>query len=302
MAGFYLSSIREEQRMRQHWSTSGAGIATAQYLDSLSVQPRAVLSLRKLISTATIAIRVRRSNDNAEQDIGFNGNALDTAALSSFVGGNSGYITKFYDQAGNAEDLAQATASKQPRIVNAGVYDAEAVFDGSDDAMAISSLTLGTAQVGIYTKMKQPDLVGVEIIAEASANYNVNAQSFVLYADNSGSVGRLWVASRNTTSGSDYRLSDFPAIAFAGVLRQITVLLDRSITGAGEIAAWQGGTAATPTTSGTPAEQTGTYTSYDLHIASRAGASLFRDMSLESLVIYNADTAAIRASIEALVA
>ncbi|MBF6022863.1 arabinofuranosidase catalytic domain-containing protein [Lysobacter niastensis] len=272
------------------------------YLDLLATTPRAALSLRKLISTATTAIRVRRSSDNAEQDIGFSGNALDTASLASFVGSNSAFITKFYDQTGNGEDLVQATGSKQPRIVSAGVYDAEAVFDGASDAMAIASLTLGAAQVGVYMKTRQQGAAPVEIIAELSANYNSNAQSFVLYSDSSSGASALWAGSRNTTAGSDYRLSEFPAIGLLGVMRQITVLLDRTITGNGEIAAWQGGVSAAPTVWGAPAEQTGTYSSYDLHVASRAGSSLFRGMSLESLVVYNADTAAIRADIEAVVA
>ena len=51
-------------------------------------------SLRKLSSSATNAIRVRRSNDNSETDIGFVGEALDTTSLTSFVGANSAYIVK----------------------------------------------------------------------------------------------------------------------------------------------------------------------------------------------------------------
>ena len=82
-------------------------------------------SLRKLRGAYTgAAIRVRRSNDNAEQDIGFTalGN-LDESALSTFVGANSGFIATWYDQSGNARNATQATAGNQPRIVNAGVIE-----------------------------------------------------------------------------------------------------------------------------------------------------------------------------------
>lgn len=41
----------------------------------------------------------------------------------STVDNGSGYITKIYDQSGNARDLVQATAANQPRIVFAGVID-----------------------------------------------------------------------------------------------------------------------------------------------------------------------------------
>ena len=47
----------------------------------------AAFSLRKLSSTyGGAAVRVRRSLDNTEQDIGFAGGQLDQAALQAFVG------------------------------------------------------------------------------------------------------------------------------------------------------------------------------------------------------------------------
>lgn len=57
-------------------------------------------SLRKLSKDYVgPAIRVRRSSDNTESDIYFTQSGLlDTISLSGFVGNNSGYITKWYDQ------------------------------------------------------------------------------------------------------------------------------------------------------------------------------------------------------------
>jgi hypothetical protein len=83
-------------------------------------------SLRKLSNSYTgSAVRVRRSNDNSEQDIGFVGEALDTTSLSSFVGANSAFVTKWYDQTNNNRTAAQTTAGNQPRIVNAGTIETE---------------------------------------------------------------------------------------------------------------------------------------------------------------------------------
>ena len=60
---------------------------TLSILDQLSVAPAVAYSLRKLRTAYTgSAIRVRRSLDNAERDIGFNGTNLDTTALQNFVG------------------------------------------------------------------------------------------------------------------------------------------------------------------------------------------------------------------------
>jgi hypothetical protein len=67
------------------------------------------------------AIRVRRSSDNAEQDIGFdiNGN-LNESALLSFVGANNGFVTTWYDQSTNARHLYQTNNVNQPMIVSSG--------------------------------------------------------------------------------------------------------------------------------------------------------------------------------------
>jgi hypothetical protein len=103
-------------------------------------------SLRLLRGAYTgSAIRVRRSNDNAEQDIGFTGNQLDTTSLASFVGANSGFVTTWYDQSGNDRNATQTTSASQPRIVASGVIDTlngkpTLVFDGTNDHL-INSVT-----------------------------------------------------------------------------------------------------------------------------------------------------------------
>jgi hypothetical protein len=82
----------------------------------------AAYSVRKLRTAYTGAcIRVRRSSDNAEQDIGFVGVDLDTASLLSFVGAGNGFVTAWYDQSGSGFNANQTSSSNQPRIVNAGV-------------------------------------------------------------------------------------------------------------------------------------------------------------------------------------
>ena len=82
-------------------------------------------SLRKLSSTYNgPAIRVRRSSDNAEQDIGFNlVNELDVTALLDFVGSSAidnGCVTTWYDQSGNGRDIVQPIPSSQPLICTNG--------------------------------------------------------------------------------------------------------------------------------------------------------------------------------------
>lgn len=82
-------------------------------------------SVRKLDKDYTgQCMRVRRSSDNTETDIGFTiGGNLDEDALLSFVGSGSGFITTWYDQSGNSNHATQTTSGYQPRIVLSGSTD-----------------------------------------------------------------------------------------------------------------------------------------------------------------------------------
>jgi hypothetical protein len=113
------------------------------------------VSVRKLRNAYSgSAIRVRRSSDNAEQDIGFSGGNLNTSALLSFVGSggtDNGFITTWYDQTGNGNNHLQATAVNQPKIVNNGVVlkltgvgtaRTKVQFDGVNDSMRATGTTL----------------------------------------------------------------------------------------------------------------------------------------------------------------
>lgn len=101
--------------------------APAFLLDALGVSAVRAYSMRKLTSGyAGSAIRVRESGGNTEADIGFDASGnLDTAALAAHVGANSGFLAKWYDQSGNADDMTPVSsdASYEPRIVNAGTID-----------------------------------------------------------------------------------------------------------------------------------------------------------------------------------
>jgi hypothetical protein len=99
--------------------------AAASLLLDLYPNAGAAYSLRKLRAAYSgSAIRVRRSSDNTEQDIGFdvNGN-LDTTALTTFVGAGNGFVTTWYDQSGNTRNATQTTQSSQLFIMQSGVLN-----------------------------------------------------------------------------------------------------------------------------------------------------------------------------------
>ena len=63
------------------------------------------------------AFQVTRSNDNSTLDIGFLANGLtDVASLTSFVGSNTGYLTKLYDQV-SSNNFVQSNTALAPKII-----------------------------------------------------------------------------------------------------------------------------------------------------------------------------------------
>lgn len=120
-------------------------------LSALSVNANVAYSLRKLrCAYSGFAIQVRRSSDNATQNIGFTVNGdLDTASLKTFVGvGNSGFVSIWYDQSGNPfpVNVAPPAAANQPRIINAGVVERRngvptLFFDGINDYFTTNSFS-----------------------------------------------------------------------------------------------------------------------------------------------------------------
>jgi hypothetical protein len=109
---------------RKDWFDMALGAANSvtYILDKLSISSEAAYSLRKLRKAyAGSAIRVRRSSDNAETNIGFKPNGqLDTVALLNHCGVGNGFVTIWYDQSSNSRNMTQISLSLQPQIVSSG--------------------------------------------------------------------------------------------------------------------------------------------------------------------------------------
>jgi hypothetical protein len=89
-------------------------------------------------------IRIRRSGDNAETDIGFNGTDLDRDAIAAFCSPGDGFVKTWYDQSGGGNDATQTSTSLQPKIYDAstGVITQNgkpaAYWDGVNDYLQTS--------------------------------------------------------------------------------------------------------------------------------------------------------------------
>ena len=117
----------------------------------------AAFSLRKLRAAYTgAAIRVRRSSDDAEQDIGFdvNGN-LDTAALLAFVGSEDGFVARWYDQGLNTLNANQSVIAEQPIIASQGAVKLlngkpTILFQNASQHFETASISLNESTAVVY--------------------------------------------------------------------------------------------------------------------------------------------------------
>lgn len=68
------------------------------------------------------AMEVQRSSDNTTLDIGFIGNDIDEATMTTFMGVGDLYVSKWYDRSGNGKHAVNVLGSR-PRIGLGGVLD-----------------------------------------------------------------------------------------------------------------------------------------------------------------------------------
>ena len=154
----------------------GGGTPFTGLLDTYS-GAAAAYSLRQLSSTYSgNAIKVRRSSDNAEQDIAFVNNELDTASLETFASGTDAFVTTWYDQSGSGNNATQTTASSQPKIVASGsvlLLNSKPAIDPSGNSqLSLSALSLN----GDF------NIVNVSDFANGAMPYGGGSGQFVYFA------------------------------------------------------------------------------------------------------------------------
>jgi hypothetical protein len=137
-----------------YWDGSQDGL-----LDDYS-NASAAYSLRALSSSYTgPAIRVTTTGGDFK-DIGllYDG-SLDTESLLSFAGGGDVFVTTWYDQSGEGNDVAQGSQSAQPKIVSSGVVvttsDNYAIdFSGSTKTLVNATFDNSTQVSSVFTIVK----------------------------------------------------------------------------------------------------------------------------------------------------
>lgn len=169
----------------------------------------AAYSLRKLRTDYTGSAITVRNSSNSEADIGFVNNVLDTASLLTHCGAGNGFVTKWYDQSGNSNNVTQTNVLYQPQIVNSGVIILQGTkptlsFDGTNDSLyGVFGTTITQANT-TFIATTMPSLLYGFIYDSNSPNRqtllrNANFNSIEFFCGSS-----ITSSNGTTIGGSDY--------------------------------------------------------------------------------------------------
>lgn len=246
-----------------------------------------VYSMRKVILDYTgPAIRVRRSSDDAEQDIGFVGVDLDIAALLSFVAGGDGFVTIIYDQSGNGKDIAQTTNSSQASLVTSGLVNLlngkpALSFDGTDDHYIRTPPAgeLNSGEMSWFIVLQSNDPTAGQLIV----GYNRNATIF-FFTGTGASDGEMRFFSQPNQVSASYE---------DGEQIQVTCLSADGVTDGSKLFI-------NGILGGEFTDVWGATTSDNAVVigANRIGASSFADMLFQEILIFDDDNETNRTVIE----
>ena len=140
----------------------------------------------------------------------------DGTAFSTWYGSDSVYVHTIYDHSTQANDFSETVQASQARIVNAGVFDGELVFDGVDDYYnAGTPVAIEEVDFTCYHRFARAS-TGIYSIGLAKSNTTRQA-TMLWWNDNTLYVceGRMFKKTSQTTTGdatvtTQWQLAGFP--------------------------------------------------------------------------------------------
>lgn len=273
------------------------------YVDDFATIFQALHPFKRIVrSYAGNAIRIRRSSDNAETNIGFVGNVLDTAAVLSFVGASNGFVVTIYDQSGNGRHQTVASAGNQPRIVNAGVMDTAVIFDGSNDVLGVTygAGGLSSTTATVFVRAQFNDGGSALVSGVFDIGYAVAAtRGIAIYREKRIPQGGPGISVNMSSSAVTVNIRVIPqsTVDVRTGQHNLTVFYDTAAATSAKSTVWIDGTnyAGTITNAGNP---TGTLNALPMQLGALS-SGFVSNIEFQSLVIVASDATSVRADIEA---
>ena len=208
------------------------------YDHNATITPPATVS--GFTNSTTPLARVRRSTDNGQLDIGYDGNGnLDSVTLKNFVSNNgvnpsaSGYITVWYDQSGNSRDAFQTNTAQQFLIVSNGVLQrsssGQVGFGGVSGGMLEHQVSAGV-QMNELTSPSGINIYGIDSNRTLNVVSQPKAYTNGMASDGAGT----YLIDRNGSTGNqDAPLSSLKAVSgnWTAQIRNITNDISSSFQG-----------------------------------------------------------------------
>lgn len=158
-------------------------------------------SLRRVTSYTGPLIRIRRVSDSVELDFGSVADgSLDTTAISTFLLGTTGTISKWYDQGPNAFDVAQATAGSQPAYTENSYGSRPGLtFNGTSSNLTRASTTWNAADLMAFAVCKLTTAGGTYRALFTLASATTSGIELIL---SNGATSQDWVAADARADGN----------------------------------------------------------------------------------------------------
>jgi len=165
------------------------------YMITLNKDASFAIGLRKLSNDSVYSgalIEVTRDSDNATMDIGHIDGNLDTAALLTFAGVETVFISKYYSQNGDVNAVTQTDKTKMDTIVLAGilivdptngVVAARRQLNTEYDLPVAISTSVDSFTTHVLTRLSTSDSI-VGLGNEADQKYTLYWASFAVDVNN----------------------------------------------------------------------------------------------------------------------
>ncbi len=131
-------------------------------------------SFQRRVSGATLCLRIRRDNDDAETDLllesfgecDINSMVSAGGTLAAWIGANNGFMVTDYDQTGNGYDFTQSDKTKQAKLVDAttGWLGYKGYATGN---IYYTSGSYSSAEGSVYIKMRRLDVTTRYFLSQA---------------------------------------------------------------------------------------------------------------------------------------
>ena len=209
---------------------AGVGIITP--AADIAGNPAFAYALERMVTSYTGAcVRVRRSSDNAEADIGFMiDGRLDTVSLLEHCGSGNGFVRTWYDQSGNARHLQQSTTSKQFQIVSSGVVvtlngkpSMDVVAANSQNMLTAASFDLTGTTSAVLSTVFSADTISGTVLCDHSSGATYTTGGFGVFIGNFGS-GRIELIAGSASAAT--RLVNYVSGMASGQINVLSATID----------------------------------------------------------------------------